>query len=107
MNPTPKDFRVNVAVTGLLVNLKTQDVEAAVLPLSHSTKTMVEVLPGKKGFNPVKDLSFAEYDEESGKLVPVTGQVKIMNWVVRNGFSKARILTANQVNILVQIIQQR
>ncbi len=106
MNPTPKDFRVNVAVTGLLVNLKTQDVEAAVLPLSHSTKTMVEVLPGKKGFNPVKDLSFAEYDEESGKLVPVTGQVKIMNWVVRNGFSKTGTLTANQINILVQIIQQ-
>ena len=86
MNPAPKDFRANVAATGLLVNLKTQDIEAAILPLSHSTKTMVEVPPGKEGFNPVKDLSFGEFDKESGKLVPVTDLVKIMNWVVRNGF---------------------
>ena len=107
MNPAPKDFRANVAATGLLVNLKTQDIEAAILPLSHSTKTMVEVPPGKEGFNPVKYLSFGEFDKESGKLVPVTDLVKIMNWVVRNGFSKAGTFTANQVNILVRIIQQR
>lgn len=106
MNPAPKNFPENVAVTGLLVNLKTQDIEAAVLPLSHSTKTMVESSSGKKGFNPVKGLCFGEYDEESGELVPVTDLVKIMNWVIRNGFSKTGTLTASQVNILVQIIQQ-
>ena len=106
MNPAPKDIQANVSATGLLVNLKTQDIEAAVLPLSHSTKTRDEVSPGKAGFNPVKDLSFVEYDEEGGEFIPVTDQVKIMNWVISNGFSKTGSLTANQINSFVQIIQQ-
>ena len=106
MNPAPKDLQANVSTTGLLVNLKTQDIEAAILPLSHSTKTRDDVPPGKAGFNPVKDLSFVEYDEESGELIPVTDQVKIMNWVISNSFSKTGPLTANQINSLVQIIQQ-
>ena len=107
MNPAPKDLQANVSATGLLVNLKTQDIEAAILPLSHSTKTRDDVPLGKAGFNPVKDLSFVEYDEESGELIPVTDMVKIMNWVISNGFSKTGPLTANQINSLVQIIQQR
>ena len=107
MNPAPKDIQANVSATGLLVNLKTQDIEAAILPLSHSTKTRDDVPPGKAGFNPVKDLSFVEYDEEGGELIHVTDLVKIMNWVISNGFSKTGPLTANQINSLVQIIQKR
>lgn len=105
MNSVSKDFQAHIRTAGLLINLKTQDIQALALPASGALENPSEVLPERESSELQTRLSFAEYNKKGDEIISITDPVKIMNWVVKFAISKTGNLTANQINDLAEIIQ--
>ena len=105
MNSVSKDFQAHIRATGLLINLKTQDIQALVLPASSALENTSEIMPEKDFSELQSRLSFAEYNKKGDEITTITDPVKIMNWVVKTAISKTGNLTVNQINDLAEIIQ--
>ena len=105
MNSVSKDFQPHIRAAGLLINLKTQDILGLALPTLGTLENKSEILPETELSELKARLSFAEYKKKGDEITTITDPVKIMNWIANTAISKARNLTPNQINDLVEIIQ--